>query len=746
VDTQAIINDLTLEEKAALVGGDDFWHTVGVERHGVPRIMVSDGPHGLRTQKQADEQDQAGIGNSEPATCFPTACNLHASWDPELVKQVGAAIAAESRSLGVAVVLGPGANIKRSPLCGRNFEYISEDPYLAGTMATAMVQGIQSQNVGTSLKHFAVNNQETDRLRVSADVDERTLREIYLPAFEMTVKNAKPWTVMCAYNALNGTLVSTNRWLLNDVLRDEWGFDGLVVSDWGAVGDRVASVRAGLDLEMPPAKGRSDVAVIDAVNDGSLSMEELDACVRRVLELADRGGQVAEDEGKPVDFDAHHALSRAAAAQGCVLLKNDGVLPLKPDLRVAVFGEFARTTRFQGGGSSEVNATRVDKALDAFAEAYGEVPFAPAYSFDGADDELLDEAILLARDADVAVLFVGLTDAEESEGFDRTHMFLPENQVRAINAITRANARTIVVLCNGSMVSMAEWHEGPAAILEAWLGGQAIGGAIVDVLVGKVNPAGRLCETLPLRLEDNPSYGNFPGDSRHVRYGEGLLVGYRGYDYKDQPVLFPFGFGLSYTTFDYDNLMVTQSGSVADGTLTAHVTLTVKNTGKVAGADVVQVYVADPESSVMRPIRELKGFTKVHLAAGESKQVAIDLDQRAFSFWSELLHRFAVEAGEFVIEAGPNSRDLPLKATLVVDAPSIAAPIDHDSTADEWLANPAARQLILDRFGKDGEFQGFLGNAELLKVIGNFPMDRFINFGTGFTYPDMLDMLEELNG
>ncbi|HSN44596.1 MAG TPA: glycoside hydrolase family 3 C-terminal domain-containing protein, partial [Propionibacteriaceae bacterium] len=603
MDIQAIINDLTLEEKAALVSGDDFWHTVGIERHGVPRIMMSDGPHGLRTQK-TDEQDQAGIGGSEPATCFPTACNLHASWDPELVKQVGAAIATEARSLGVSIVLGPGANIKRSPLCGRNFEYISEDPYLSGTMATAMVQGIQSRNVGTSLKHFAANNQETDRLRVSAEVDERTLREIYFPAYEMTVKNAKPWTVMCSYNALNGTLVSKNRWLLTDVLRDEWGYDGLVVSDWGAVGDRVASVQAGMDLEMPPSKGRSDVAVVEAVTNGSLSMDDLDLCVHRVLELVDKSAQVLADEGTPVDFDAHHALSRAAAAQGCVLLKNTGVLPLKQGGRLAVLGEFARTTRFQGGGSSEVNTTKVDKALDAFAEVFGEVPFAPAYAFDGNDENLLEDAVLLAKEADVAVLFVGLTDAEESEGFDRTHMFLPANQVAAIKAVTHANPNTVVVLCNGSLVSMTEWHDGPAAILEAWLGGQAIGGAIVDVLSGAVNPAARLCETVPLRLEDNPSYGNFPGDSRSVRYGEGILVGYRSYDYKKQDVLYPFGFGLSYTTFDYDNLIVTQSGSVADGTLAAQVTLTVKNTGKVAGSEVVQVYVADPETSVLRPVRE----------------------------------------------------------------------------------------------------------------------------------------------
>jgi len=746
VDIDSVIGQLTLEEKAALVIGGDFWHTATIERLSVPAVMMSDGPHGMRTQKQADAQDQAGIGGSEPATCFPTACNIHASWDPEVVKKVGAAIAREAKALGVSVVLGPGVNIKRSPLCGRNFEYVSEDPYLAGIMGAAMVEGIQSENIGTSVKHFAANNQETDRLRVNAEVDERSLREIYLPAFEHIVKTQQPWTIMCSYNTLNGSRVSENKWLLTEVLRDQWGFEGLVVSDWGAVANRVPAVQAGLDLEMPPAFGRSDKAVVEAVNAGQLSMDDLDTCVRRVLELVERGSYVGQGQGE-VDFAANHALAREAAAQGCVLLKNDGTLPLASGAKVAVVGEFARTSRFQGGGSSEVNTTQVDKALDAFAEAFGgEVPFAPGYAFEGDGSGLVDEAVAVAKDADVVVFFMGLTDAEESEGFDRATMDLPANQLAALDAVVAANPKTVVVLMNGSLVTMRPWDAKPVAILEAWLGGQAIGGAVVDVLTGKVNPAGRLNETIPERLEDNSSFGNFPGDSGVVRYGEGLLVGYRGYDYKQQEVAYPFGFGLSYTTFSLANLTVTSTGSAEAGDLSATVTLDVTNTGDVAGADVVQVYVRDVESSVLRPVRELKGFAKVSLEPGETKTVSIELDQRAFSFWSELTHEFVVEGGEFVIEVGENSRDLPLSASISVEAPRIAKPLSFDSSAEEWVADPKGRALLIERYGQDGKLPGLLGNDHMMTVIGNFPLERMVSFGSmlPFGWDEFQQLLQDV--
>lgn len=727
MDIDKIVSELTLPEKASLLIGGDFWHTAAIERLGVPAIMMSDGPHGMRTQ--LSQGDHVGTGGSEPATCFPTASNLHAAWDPELNRRVGAALAAEADALGVAVVLGPGVNIKRSPLCGRNFEYISEDPYLAGVLGAAMVEGVQSGGIGTSVKHFAANNQETDRLRVNAIVDERTLREIYLPAFERVVKTAQPWTVMCSYNTLNGVRVSENHWLLTEVLRDEWGFEGLVVSDWGAVGDRPAAVAAGLDLEMPPAKGLSDAAVVAAVESGDLPIEAVDACVRRVLELVERGGHVRRQPDS-IDLDAHHALAREAAAQGIVLLKNaqvggEPVLPLRPDARVAVIGEFARTTRFQGGGSSQVNATRVESALDAFADAYPDVDFAPGFLLDGPDDGLLDEAVAAARNADVAVVFLGLTDAEESEGFDRSHMELPAHQLALLYAVVRANPATVVVLSNGSAVTMRPWDADPAAVVEAWLGGQAVGGAVVDVLTGKVNPAGRLCETLPLRLEDSPAYGNFPGDSGSVRYGEGLLVGYRGFDYASKEVAYPFGYGLSYTTFELGGLSVEPSGSAASGDLAVSVGVDVTNVGERAGAEVVQVYVADPEASVLRPKRELRGFAKVFLEPGETRRVEVTLDQRAFSFWSGLTRTWVVEGGDFVIEVGPHSRELQLTETIAVDAPRVAAPIDFTSTAQEWAADAEAMAILRRHCGVPDDVEpGLFADADLMTLIGNFPLER----------------------
>src|ERR671916_547896 len=627
IDIDAVLSQLTLEEKAALTLGSDFWHTAPVERLSIESIMVSDGPHGLRAQ--LEEADHVGLSGSVPATCFPTASALGSSWNPNLFNEVGQALAREARACGVSVVLGPGINMKRSPLCGRNFEYVAEDPWLAGELATAMVQGLQSLGIGTSPKHYAANNQESDRLRVSAEVDERTLREIYLPAFERVVTSAQPWTVMCAYNKVNGTYASEHHWLLTEVLREEWGFEGLVVSDWGAVHDRVAALAAGLDLEMPPNHALSRDAVVDAVNEGRLDESVLDTAVRRVLRLVGQA-RPARAEGGEFDVDEHHRLAHRAALESAVLLKNDGgVLPLDPDSgsTVAVIGEFARTPRFQGAGSSQVNPTRVDVLVEALAAVHD---------------------------------------------------------------------RLIVVLANGSAVTLSTWEQHAAAVLECWLSGQAAGGAAADLLLGRANPSGKLAESLPRRLADCAASLNFPGDSGVVRYGEGLFIGYRNYDKADLEVSHPFGFGLSYTTFALADLDVRVGGSVADGDLAVSVAVSVTNTGSEARAEGVQVYVRDVEASVARPVRELKAFTKVWLEPGETQRATVSLDQRSFAFWSIVHSRWVVEAGAFELRVGTSSRDLPLAETFTLDAPSIAAPLGRDSTLHEWLADEEGRRLLLE--------------------------------------------------
>ena len=741
LDIDALLSELTLEEKASLTSGSSFWYTAPIERLGIPKIMVSDGPHGLRAQP--GEGDHVGLGGSLPATCFPTASAVASAWNPDLVRRIGEALAQEARACNLSVILGPGINMKRSPLCGRNFEYFSEDPYLAGELGVGIVDGIQSRGVGTSVKHYAANNQETDRLRVDAQVDERTLREIYLPAFERIVAKCRPWTIMCSYNKVNGLSASENPWLLTRVLREEFGFAGLVVSDWGAVYHRVPALEAGLDLEMPPNLPRSPAQVVAAVRAGEVSGEVLDACVRTVLELVDKGMDVLELDER-FDVDAHHALARAAAAESVVLLKNDGpILPLVPTARIAVIGEFARTPRFQGAGSSQVNPTRIENAFEELAATFAEVTFAPGYGIGGTggDEALRAQAVESATAAETVVMLIGLPGADESEGFDRTHMRMPANQIAALHAVAAANPNVVVVLVNGSTVELGEVTPHARALVEAWLGGQAAGGAIADVLSGKVNPSGRLAETVPHRLEDNSSYLNFPGDSRVVRYGEGLFIGYRGYDATHTDVAFPFGFGLSYTTFALSGLNVATSGSVAAGSLAADVTVTVANTGPVAGAEVVQVYVRDAEASVARPVRELKGFAKVSLEPGESRQVTITLDQRAFSFWSELLGTWVVEAGEFAVEVGRNSRDLPLARSVTIDAPSIAPPLTADSTLHEWMADPLGLALIREAVaaGQPDPTR----DAELVSVIGTMPMSTLAAFQGLSVDHDTLDKLVE---
>ncbi|GAA4836322.1 glycoside hydrolase family 3 C-terminal domain-containing protein [Luteimicrobium xylanilyticum] len=737
-DVTELVEQLTLEEKAALLGGSDVWRTTPVERLGIGKIWLSDGPHGLRAQ--AEDGDHLGLLAADPAVAFPPAAALASTWDVDLLARVGAAIGEEARAKGVSVVLGPGVNMKRSPLCGRNFEYFSEDPRLAGTVGAAFVKGVQSQGVGTSLKHFAANNQETDRMSVSADVDERTLREIYLPAFERVVAEAQPWTVMCSYNRINGVFASQDRWLLTDVLRDEWGFEGVVVSDWGAVLDREKAVHAGLDLEMPSSGGLGTQRVLDAVAAGELSLEDVDVAVTRVLELVAKSQPALADRGT-ADLDAHHALAREAATRSAVLLQNDGVLPLDPASSgtVAVVGELARTPRFQGGGSSQVTPTRVDAALPALQDALGErLVFAAGYPLD--DDApaaetaaLRDEALAAARDADVVLLFLGLPDAYESEGFDRTHLHLPAQQLALLEVLAEECARVVVVLSNGSVVEVAPWRDRAAAILETWLLGQAGGDAVADLLLGRANPSGRLAETFPLRYEDNPALGNFPGEAGHVRYGEGLLIGYRWYDARDLEVAFPFGHGLSYTTFAYSDLAV---DVLDDGpTPRVRVALTVKNTGERAGNEVVQVYVTDPESSVFRPVQELGGFGVVELAAGATERVQVELDARAFQFWHPEVARWVVEPGRFGIRVGASSRDVRLVAEIELAGEVVVPELTVDSTVEAWLAHPVAGPGLRAQLEAEPRAAAMFfapGVGEMMRAI---PLRRIARF-PGFPVPE----------
>ena len=707
-DMKALVSQMTLEEKASLLSGDDFWHTKAVERLGIPRTMVSDGPHGLRKQDQT--ADHLGINDSIRAVCFPTACATAASFDPDRIREMGEAIGDSCQHEELSVVLGPAVNIKRSPLCGRNFEYFSEDPYLAGVMATAIIKGIQSRNVGTSIKHFAANSQEHRRMSSSSDVDERTLREIYFPAFEMAVKQAKPWTVMCSYNRINGVFASENPWLLTDVLRGEWGFDGYVMSDWGAVSNRPAGVHAGLDLEMPASGGINDAKIVEAVRAGTLDEKDVDLCCERILNIVYRYTENAKPE-TPWDQEAQHALAADIAAECMVLLKNEkNLLPLAKDEQVAFIGEFAEKPRFQGGGSSHINSFKTTSALEAAKEAGLQVVYARGYSVkeDAATEAQIAEAVAAAKAARVAVVFVGLPDAYESEGYDRKNMDMPACQNQLIEAVAAANPNTVVVLHNGAPVAMP-WIDRVAAVLEAYLGGQAVGTATVRVLYGDVNPSGHLAESFPLKLQDNPSYLYFGGDARATEYREGIFVGYRYYDKKDMEVLFPFGYGLSYTTFEYSNLRLSAQEIRDTDELT--VTVTVKNTGSRAGKAVAQLYVGDVESDAIRPLRELKGFTKVALAPGESRDVTFTLNKRSFASWNEKIHDWHVESGDFTIQVGASSRELPLCACVRVQS-TVQVPMTYsvDSIFMDLMADEKARTVFEPFFRKLQE--GFGGGEE----------------------------------
>jgi beta-glucosidase len=749
-DIKKIISEMTLEEKAGLCSGLDFWHTKAVERLGIPSIMVTDGPHGLR--KQAESADHLGLNNSVPATCFPSAAGLACSWDRSLLQKLGAALGEECQAENVAVILGPGANIKRSPLCGRNFEYFSEDPYLSSEMAASHIKGVQSQGIGTSLKHFAANNQEHRRLSSDSIVDERTLREIYLASFEGAVKQAQPWTVMCSYNKVNGTYSSENEYLLTSILKEEWGHEGFVVSDWGAVNERAEGLKAGLELEMPSSNGSGDKKIVEAIKSGNLCEEVLDKAVERLLNVIFKAVDNRKEDAS-YDKEMHHKLAREVARECMVLLKNeDNVLPLKKEGNIAVIGGFVKKPRYQGGGSSHISPTKLDNVLDEIKKSIGSngnILLAEGFCLDNddIDEKLVNEAIEAAVNSEVAVIFAGLPDRYESEGYDRTHMRIPENQIRLIEAVAEVQSRIVVVLSNGSPIEMP-WIGKVKTILEGYLGGQAAGGAVADLLFGDANPCGKLPETYPLKLSDNPSYLNFPGEGDKVEYKEGLFVGYRYYDKKEMETLFPFGYGLSYTTFEYSDISVDKKEIFDNETVTVRVKI--KNTGKAAGKEIVQLYVKDLESSVIRPEKELRAFDKVELQPGEEKEVIFELGKRAFAYYNVEIKDWHVESGDFEVLVGSSSRDILLKETVNVKSTRvIKKKFTRNSTLGDIMEHPVgaavAQEMLKGFLGEAGDSSDSLG-TDMLVMMKSMVLRSMVAFSGDKFNEEMLEsLLNELN-
>lgn len=714
----ADLTSLSAEAKAAVLSGRNFWQTQALPEAGVRGLWLSDGPYGLR--HQSGRQDNLALFESDPATCFPPAVAIGSSWDVAVATRLGEAVGHEAAAQGVDVVLGPGINIKRSPLCGRNFEYYSEDPRLSGDLGTAFTRGLQSRGPGVSLKHFAANNQETDRQTISSDVDERTLREIYLPAFEQVVREAKPATVMSSYNKINGVFASENRWLLTDLLRNEWGFEGVVVSDWSAVTNRVAALHAGLDLEMP-ASPEHNADIVAALIEGRIDQELIDQSVRRIAAL---GSRVAAD-GRDIDLTAQQDVAREIALECPILLRNEhAVLPIPANAHVAVIGAFADEPRYQGGGSAHVNATQVDHPLaelrSLVEEGGGSVTYAPGFAIEGAgkdDTTLRDAAVDAARRADIAVVFAGLSEREESEGIDRSSIDLPASQVEVIRAVAAAATRTVVVLSHGGVVSLEGWHDEVDAILDALLLGQGGGRAIAELLLGMANPSGHLAETIPHRIEDHPSWLNFPGEQGHVRYGEGILVGYRHFSTAAASVRYPFGHGLSYTTFATGDLDVTPTGEDS-----ARVSLTVTNTGARAGKHVVQLYVSTTAGPVRRPVRELRAFAKVALEPGESRVVEFDLPRRAFAYWDIDASDWLIAAGRYQVQICADAATVLAEAPLELVGDRIATELKLDSTMASWMDHPDVGERVLTMLGfADAEIP-----AEQLAMVRSMTMQQFV--------------------
>jgi beta-glucosidase len=759
-DIKGMVNRLTLEEKTRLCGGEDWWHTRAVERLGIPSVMFSDGPHGLR--KQVQQADHLGVNESIKAVCFPTACAFASSFDRDLIQTLGEALGEECQAEDISIILGPAVNIKRSPLCGRNFEYMSEDPYLVGEAAAAYINGVQSKHVGTSLKHYAANNQEFFRTTVTAEIDERTLREIYLAGFEIAVKKSQPWTLMCSYNRLNGLHTSENPKLLTEILRNEWGFEGYVMSDWFAVSNRVAGLKAGLDLEMPHSKGHNDQALLGAAQSGSLPEPLLNRACERILEKV---FEYADNRARAeFDRDKHHALAAHIEKESAVLLKNEAsggsggnpLLPLKKGAKIAFIGEYAENPRYQGGGSSHINPHKISSALEAAAAAGISVSYVKGFPGDGdaADEADVAKAVSAAKAADAAVIFAGLPDIFESESYDREHMRMPGCQNALIAAVAAAQPNTVVVLHNGSPAEMP-WLDHVPAVLEMYLGGQAVGEAAVSILFGETNPSGKLAESFPVKLEDNPSYLNFPGDAKAVSYREGVFVGYRYYDYKKMDVLFPFGHGLSYTTFAYSNLKLSKNAIKDTETLT--VTVDVQNTGKTAGKEVVQIYVADKTGTAGRPLRELKGFEKLTLAPGETKTASFTLDKRSFAYYHTGLPGWYCAPGEYEIAAASSSRDIRLNATLVLST-DVLLPfhVDLNTTITALLSDPRTRDLaqrkIVDRLEQPATQQKGMSTSSVKvdtkrrhQEFIEWPL-RYIYMRTETSYEELIALMGEFNG
>ncbi|GHP14934.1 glycosyl hydrolase [Lentilactobacillus fungorum] len=695
-----IVNQLTLKEKAGLVSGKLYWFTEAIKRLGISQVMMTDGPSGLR--KQADSSDALGLNNSVEAISFPTAALTASSFDRRLLSNLGKHLGIAAKANDVGVVLGPGVNIKRSPLAGRNFEYFSEDPLVAGELGTAYVKGVQSQGIGVSVKHFAANNRENQRFTVSSEIDERTLREIYLAAFERIVKKASPATLMCSYNAINGTLNSQNKRLLTDILRNEWGFDGLVMSDWGAVADHVAALKAGLDLEMP-GKGQESIdEIVEAVQNGRLSESELNITCRRILSLVNRYSELNDDGKISYQKSEQHHFAREAAEESMVLLKNqDDILPLSSQEKLAIIGELAVKPRYQGGGSSHVNAFQITTPWEIGKKLYPEASYAQGYSLDNSEfsDKLIDQAVEAAKAANKVIIFAGVPESAESEGFDKTTIELPAAQNKLIRAITQINSNVVVVLQNGSAVT-TPWISQVRAVLETYLAGEAVGEATWDVLTGEVNPSGKLAETFPMRIQDTPTYGTFNANLLYENYREGIYVGYRYYDFKEIPVQFPFGFGLSYTTFSYQNLKVEQLPNQR-----VAISLDVRNTGKRVGKEIVQLYVANHASQIEKPAKELREFAKIQLAPGESKRIRMTLSRRDFSWYNEQTHAWQMDNGVYEVLIGKSSQNIELSQLLTL----------------QW------NKLVKEKISGNTYFSDIIKRQDLTSSLKESGLDKLIN-------------------
>lgn len=756
---QSLISQMTLEEKAGMCSGADFWHLKGVERLGIPSVMVTDGPHGLR--KQAQGADHLGINESEKAICFPAGCATASSFDRELIRKQGELLGQECQAMDVSTILGPAMNIKRSPLCGRNFEYYSEDPLVSTEMAAALIKGVQSKNVGTSAKHFVANNQEKRRMTNSSDMDERTLREIYLASFEGAVKKAKPWTVMSSYNRINGEFVGDKKEYLTEILREEWGFDGYVVSDWGAVNDRVSSLAAGLDLEMPPGDYENDRLIVKAVQEGKLDESVVDQACERILNIIFRYTE-NRDEKAVFDYEKDHKAAAEIEAECMVLLKNENeILPLTSDKKIAFIGKYAKTPRYQGGGSSHINSWKVESALEAAKEIpeLANVTFAEGYQDE--KDEVIEElqmkAVKVAAEADVAVLFLGLPDNFESEGYDRKHMNLPNCQNELVEKVLEVQKHVVVVLHNGSAVIMP-WKDQVEGILEAYLGGEAVGKAVAEVLAGRKNPSGHLAETFPLRLEDTPCYLTYGKGFDNAVYQEGVFVGYRYYTSRKMETAFPFGHGLSYTTFAYSDLQLDKKEMTDKESV--QVSVKVKNTGNRAGKTVVQLYVEAPETEVIRPVRELRGFEKIFLEAGEEKTVTFILGERAFAYWNTLIHDWYAEEGTYKVMIGENADQMCTGEEITVH-PTKELPKTYslNTCLGELMRDPKA-QAVMGPFmqgmaqndaaadmaeAQKNDTSGAVNQEMMAAMMEGMPLRQLLSFVPGIKREMLEQMVNALN-